>query len=133
MDGIFFLDFVWTRELLRMKSLCVGYTHNFFHKHSNSKKTLQRNEVEVRPLFHPTSCLKLMKIRNFKNQLLKAPKSVLKFFSDKLLGCFGMEIKCFEFREHFGSHLEPFLHILKDLKKSKKSWIFKFFSSKEIP
>ena len=36
----------------------------FFINIALPEKTLQRNEVEVRPLFHPTSCLKLMKIRN---------------------------------------------------------------------
>ena len=97
------------------------------------EKILQRNEVDVRALFHQTGDLKLMKIRNFKNQLLKASKSVLKNFSDKLCGRSGMEIKCVESKEHFESHLEPFLHILKGFEEIKKKLDFGVFLLKEIP
>ena len=104
----------------------------FFMDIAFLENILQRNEVEVRALFHQTGGLKLMKIRNFKNQLLKAPKSVLKLFSDKLWGCSGMEIKCFESREHLGSHLEPFPHILQDFEEIEKSWILEFFYLKKF-
>ena len=42
------------------------------------EKNLQRNEVEVRALFHQTGELKLMKIRNFKNK--NSSKKIEKIF-----------------------------------------------------
>ena len=63
---------------MRLKALCVGYIPNFFHGHSTPRKNLQRNEVEVRALFHQTGELKLMKIRNFKNQ--NSTKKIEKLF-----------------------------------------------------
>ena len=41
-----------------------------------------------------------------------------------------MEMKCFESRKRFGSHLGSFPGISKQLEEIEKSWIFKFFSSK---
>ena len=51
------------------------------------EKFLQRNEVEVRALFHQTGELKLMKIRNFKNQnsTKKMKKFSFAFFKNKFL------------------------------------------------
>ena len=68
MTGFFFLDLLWARELVRLKALCVGYTHNFFMNVALLEKFLRRNEFEVRPLFHQHVELKLMKIRNFEDQ-----------------------------------------------------------------
>ena len=62
MDGTLFLDVVWTRELVRLKALCVSYMHYFFIDIALLEKFLQRDEVEVRQLFHRTVELKLMKI-----------------------------------------------------------------------
>ena len=49
------------------------------------EKNLQRNEVEVRALFHQTGELKMMKIRNFKNQnsTKKWKKISFKIFKNK--------------------------------------------------
>ena len=62
MDGTFFLDVVGTRELVRLKALCVSYIQYFFSDIALLEKFLQRNEVEVRPLFHRIVEPKLMKI-----------------------------------------------------------------------
>ena len=39
-----------------------------------------------------------------------------------------MDIKCFESREHFGSYLEPFPHILKEFEEIEKKVGFSSFS-----
>ena len=62
MDGTFFLELVWTRELVRLKALCVSYMQYFFIVIALLEKILQRNEIQVRPLFCQTVELKLMKI-----------------------------------------------------------------------
>ena len=41
-----------------------------------------------------------------------------------------MEKKCFEFMEHFGSHLEPFPHILKEFEEIEKKLDFQVFQLK---
>ena len=62
MAGTFFLELVWTRELVRLKALCFGYMQYFFIDIALLEKILQRNEIQVRPLFRQTIELKLMKI-----------------------------------------------------------------------
>ena len=62
MPGTFFLEVVWTRELVRLKALCVSYMRYFFIDIALLEKILQRNEIQVRPLFRQTVELKLMKI-----------------------------------------------------------------------
>ena len=50
------------------------------------EKILQRNEIQVRPLFRQTVELKLMKIWNFKNQnSTKKMEFFFKFFKNKFL------------------------------------------------
>ena len=80
----------------------------FFSDIALPEKFLQRNEVEVRPLFHQTCCLKLMKIRNFKNQLLKqcADKMLSKSCVERLANsshAILMALACLKRRLHRGS------------------------------
>ena len=60
--GTFFLGVVWTRELVRLKALCVSYIRHFFIDIALLEKNLQCNKIQVRPLFRQTVELKLMKI-----------------------------------------------------------------------
>ena len=68
MAGTFFLELVWTRELVRLKTLRISYMRYFFIDIAPLEKILQCNEIQVRPLFRQTVELKQMKICNFKNQ-----------------------------------------------------------------